>query len=549
MGFNYYNDKKELVKNTVFGSYKIIKNTPTDFRVQYTVNPGRVWSDGTPITGVDLLLSHVTQSDAYSIAAGLGDPTNKKTPPAFNGLGYSSTYAKNIVGEPTLSADEMSVTLRYKNPIANWDLYGPGPSPVHALVLLSEGKKGLQTAAVNLAAKERFLKAFNTKDTAALKKMGDSWSTDYTITTVNKDTNDLLLISNGGFIIESAVPKTSMTFKLNPKYNSGPAMSGTVDTVVFKVILDGTAATQALANGEIDLYAGQATADAVASLKKISSINLVGADAALYEHWDLHYDTVDGEDEYKGLFSVKDGAKSKALRQAFLLALPRNEMMEKLIAPINGKTTPLCTTWVSPGTANYDKVCAANGSSFYTRGTQETRNKSALALVQKFYPNALKSPVKVNVLVPANNPRRAAEFALAKANMAKVGFDLVGDVRSDWGANLGNAKYDAYFFAWSSSSVTQRQSCGLFEKDGANNYVMGYQNSAFDAICNSMFVPLKEPILLAKYIQLERITNADAVTAAVFTHPGIYAINKNLKGVKPAPLSPNLTWNYWEWSY
>ena len=72
MGFNYYNEKKELVKNTTFGSYKIVKNTPTDFRVQYTVAPDRVWSDGTPITGVDLLLSHVLGSDAYSIAAGLG---------------------------------------------------------------------------------------------------------------------------------------------------------------------------------------------------------------------------------------------------------------------------------------------------------------------------------------------------------------------------------------------------------------------------------------------------------------------------------------------
>jgi hypothetical protein len=26
MGFNYYNDKKELIKNTVFGNYKVIKN-------------------------------------------------------------------------------------------------------------------------------------------------------------------------------------------------------------------------------------------------------------------------------------------------------------------------------------------------------------------------------------------------------------------------------------------------------------------------------------------------------------------------------------------
>jgi peptide/nickel transport system substrate-binding protein len=548
MGFNYYNDKKELVKNTIFGSYKIVKNTATDFRVQYTVNPGRVWSDGTPITGVDLLLSHVTQSDAYSKSAGLGDPTDSKAP-AFDGLGYSSTYAKNIVGEPTLSSDKMSVTLRWKNPIANWDLYGPGPSPVHALVLLSEGKTSLQSDSANLAAKARFLKAFQDQDTAALKKMGDSWSNDYNVTTINNDTNPLLLISNGGFIVKSAVKDTSMTFELNENYNSGPAMDGSVKTVIFKRISDGTAATQALANGELDMYAGQATADAVAALNKITSVKVVGADAALYEHWDLHYDTVDGEEPYTGLFSVKYGAKSKALRQAFLLGLPRDEIMEKLIAPINGKETPLCTTWVAPGTANYNKVCASNGGSFYTRGTQASRNKSALALVKKYYPNALKSPVRVNVLVPANNTRRAAEFALAKANLAKVGFDLVGDSQVGWGGLLGNSKYDAFFFGWSASAVTQRQSCGTFEKDGGSNYVMGYQNNAFDAICNSMYVPLKESILLAKYIQAERITNADAVSLPVFTHPGIYAINKDLKGIKPAPLSPNLTWNYWEWNY
>jgi len=549
MGFNYYNEKKELVKNTIFGSYKVLKNSPTDFRVQYTVAPGRIWSDGTPITGVDLLLSHVLGSDAYSIAAGLGDPASKTAKPKFNGLGYSSTYHKNIAGEPVLSADGMSVTLRWKTPIANWDLYGPGPSPVHAMVLLAEGKTELQSVSANEAAKARFLAAFNAKDTSLLAKMGDVWSKDYTITTVNKDTNPLLLISNGGFIVESAVPKTSMTFKLNPKYNSGPKMSGSVDTVVFKVILDGTAATQALANGEIDLYAGQATADAVASLKKISAVNVIGANAAVYEHWDLHFDTVEDEGEYTGLFSVKGGAKALAMRKAFLLGVPRDEIMEKLIAPINGVTTPLCTTWVAPGTAAYDKICAANGSAFYTRGTQESRNKSALALVQKFYPNALKSPIKVSVLVPANNPRRASEFALAKANMAKIGFDLVGDVRSDWGANLGNAKYDAFFFAWSSSSVIQRQSCGLFETGGPNNYVMGYKNTSLDATCNSMFVPLKDSILQAKYIAADRALFADAVTLPVFAHPGIYAVNKNLKGVKPAPLSPNLTWNYWEWNY
>ena len=549
MGFNYYNEKKELIKNTVFGNYKITKNSRTDFRVQYTVNPGRVWSDGTPITGVDLLLSHVLGSDAYSIAAGLGDPADKKTPPAFNGLGYSSTYHKNIVGEPVLSADEMTVTLRYKSPIANWDLYGPIPSPVHAMVLMAEGKKELQSAAANLAAKERFLAAFKSKDTALLKKMGDVWSKDYTITTINKDTNPLLLISNGGFIVDNAVPKTSLTLKLNPKYNSGPKMTGSIDTIVFKVITDGTAAVQALANGELDIYAGQATADAVAALKKITNINVTGGEQAVYEHWDLHYDSVEGEPPYSGIFSVKGGAKAKALRQAFLLGLPRNEIMEKLIAPINGISTPLCTAWVAPGSAAYDKICAVNGSAFYTRGTQETRNKSALALVQKFYPDALKNPITVNVLVPGGNARRAAQFALAKANLAKVGFNLVGDVQSGWGGLLGNGKYDAFFFAWVSSSVLQKQSCSVLETTGGSNYVMGYSNKVIDRVCEELDVAMKPEQLVQKYITADRALFADAVTIPVFVHPGVNAVNKNLKGVKPAPLSPQLTWNYWEWTY
>lgn len=547
-GFNYYNNKKELVKNTIFGSYKITKKSANDFRVQYTVNPGRVWSDGTPIDGVDLLLSHVLSSDAYSIAAGLGDPKSKTTKPAFNGLGYSGVYADNIVGDPVLSADKMSVTLQYKKPIANWDLYGPGPAAVHTLVLMADGKTSLQSASANQDAKDRFLAAFKSKDTALLKKMGKIWSEDYTITTVDSKTNPLLLVSNGGFILDSAVAKTSVTLVKNPKYNSGPAMSGTIDKVVFKFIGDGTAAAQALANGELDVYAGQATADGVAKLKAISAVNLVGVNNVAYEHWDLHYDTVPDEAPYTGLFSVKDGAKSLALRKAFLLAIPRNEIMEKLIAPINGVTTPIQSTWVSPGSATYDKVIAANGSAFYSRGTQETRNASALALVQKYYPDVLKSPLKVRVLVPGNNPRRASEFALAKANMAKVGFDLVGDVRTDWPSKLGNSDYDAYFFAWVASSVTQRQSAEVFDTNGGNN-ILGYSNPAVDGIISTLDSPLSDSLLAAKYIQIERLTNADAITIGVFVHPGVVAVNKDLKNVKPAPLSPQMVWNYWEWTY
>ncbi|MFM8621138.1 MAG: ABC transporter substrate-binding protein [Candidatus Nanopelagicaceae bacterium] len=547
-GFYYYNNKKEVVPNTTFGTYKIVKNTKTDFRVQYTVNPGRVWSDGVPITGVDLLLSHVLSSGAYSIAAGLGDPKSKTAKPAFESLGYGGTYDDNVVGEPELSADQMKVTIRYKMPIANWDLQGPGPSPVHTMIQINDGATKLGTVAEGNAAKAKFLTAFNDKDTTVLKALGKIWSSSYTITTVNSSTNPLLLVSNGGYIIDNAVAKTSVTLKRNAKYNSGPALQGDIDTIVFKFIGDGTAAAQALANGELDVYAGQATADGVAKLKAIKGVNVVGKEEVAYEHWDLHYDTVPGEDPYTGIFSVKDGAKSLALRRAFLLGLPREEILSKLIAPINGVKTPIRSTWLAPGSAAYDKLVAANGSSYYVQGTQEERNKRALGLVLKYYPDALKNPIKVNVLVPGNNPRRAAEFALAKANLAKVGFDLVGDVRTDWPSQLGVSKYDVYFFAWVASSVTQKQSSEIFLTNGGNN-ITGYSNSTVDSIIGTLDVPMSTNALVNKYIQIERITNNDAITQGVFIHPGILAVNENLKGIKPSPLSPQIVWNYWEWKY
>jgi len=547
-GFYYYNNKKEVVPNTVFGSYKIVKNTKTDFRVQYTVNPGRVWSDGVPITGVDLLLSHVLSSSDYSIAAGLGDPASKTAKPAFESLGYGGTYDDNVVGEPELSADQMKVTIRYKMPIANWDLQGPGPSPVHTMIQINDGDTKLGTVAEGNAAKAKFLAAFNAKDSTVLKALGKIWTNSYTITTVNSSTNPLLLVGNGGYIIDSAVAKTSVTLKKNAKYNSGPALQGDIDTVVFKFIGDGTAAAQALANGELDVYAGQATADGVAKLKAIKGVNVVGKEEVAYEHWDLHYDTVPGEDPYTGLFSVKDGAKSLALRRAFLLGIPRGEIMSKLIAPINGVTKPIQSTWLAPGSAAYDKLVASNGSSYFSQGTQEERNKRALGLVQKYYPNVLKNPLKVNVLVPGNNPRRAAEFALAKANLAKIGFDLVGDVRTDWPSLLGNSKYDVYFFAWVASAVTQKQSSENFITNGGNN-ILGYSNTTVDSIIGTLDVPMSTNALVNKYIQIERLTNADAVTIGVFIHPGILAVNENLKGIKPSPLSPQMVWNYWEWKY
>ena len=546
IGFYYINDKKNVVRNTTFGDFKIVKNQATDFRIEYKINKGLVWSDGTPINGVDLLLSHVLSSNTYSKAAGLGDPDGDATP-AFDSNGYGGTYSDNVVGEPTLSADKMTLTLRFKQRIANWDLYGPGPAPVHTLVLLAEGKKGLQSVKDNEAARDRFFAAYNTKNTAVLKSIGKVWSDAYDITQVDATTNPLLWVGNGGFTVNSAVTKSSVTLKLNPKYNSGPKLSGTIDTVTFKFIADGTAAAQALANGELDVYSGQPTADAVAALRKLTNVNLIGGINACYEHWDTRVNAAPGQPDYNGIFKGH-GGKGADLRRAFLLAIPREEINEKLIKPINPNAPILGSTFIAPGFDGYERLVANNGSSYYT-GTQDSLNKRALALVKKHFPTAGPSnPVKVNVLVPGNNPRRAAQFALAKANALKAGFDLVGDVQASWSPRIQLSQYDAQFFAYCPSAVTQAGSNANFQLGGGNNR-NGINLPNLDAILNKLQLPMDNRTFISTIIQAERIIHKEGLTSGVFLHPAVTAVNKNLKGIKPSPLSDDVVWNWWEWSY
>ena len=546
IGFYYINDQKNVVRNTTFGNFKIVKNNATDFRISYTVNKDLVWSDGTPINAEDLLMSHVLSSNTYSKAAGLGDPDGDATP-AFDSNGYGGTYSDNIVGEPTISADKMTLTLQFKQKIANWDLYGPGPSPVHTLVLLAEGKKGLQSVKDNEAARDRFVAAYKSKNTAVLKAMGKVWSEAYDITQVDATTNPLLWVGNGGFTVDSAVTKSSVTLKVNPKYNSGPKLTGTIDTVIFKFISDGTAAAQALANGELDVYSGQPTADAVAALKKLTNVNLIGGINACYEHWDTRVGNAPGQPEYNGIFKGH-GGKGADLRRAFLLSVPREEINEKLIKPINPNAPILGSTFIAPGFEGYDRLIANNGSGFY-RGSQDALNAKAARLLKKHYPSASPSnPVKVNVLVPGNNPRRAAEFALAKANALKVGFDLVGDVQASWSPKIQLSTYDAQFFAYCPSAVTQAGSNANFQVGGGNNR-NGVNLPQLDTILNKLQLPMDNRTFISTIIQAERIINAEGLTSGVFLHPAVTAVNKNLKGIKPSPLSDDVVWNWWEWGY
>ena len=548
IGFTYYNNKAQLVDNKAFGTYSIVSKKP--FKVKYTVNSGRVWSDGTPINGIDLLLTHVTSTGSYSEIAGLGDPANSKVTPAFNSLGYGGIYDEHVVGLPILSADKMSVTVEYDTQVPDWRLLSPGPTPVHTLVLMAEGKKKLGTLAENNAARERFYKYFQNYDKANLTKIGKIWSEDYNINKVDASTNPLLLVGNGPFIVKSAVPNGAVTMVRNPKYNSGPKVKS-LQTVVFKVIGDGTAAAQALKNGEVDVYAGQPTADAVAQLKAMApAVKVIGGDQAVYEHIDLRVGPAYGtQDTYNGPFAGM-GQQAVDLRTAFLLAYPREEIMEKIVKPINSSAQLMNSLMVFNSEPSFKDIIAKSGVSKFTAGTQADRTAKALALVKKYYPSAAAGSGSVKVRLLFGNPsnaRRVAEAALVKAELAKAGFDVDVTPTSGWSSHIEDSKYDAAFFAWVKSSAVQSGNVGTYETQGNGQ---GYSNSTIDKIYKDLgSTPYSAAQIKDLFIKVDSELIKDAVTLPIFQHPSANGVNAKLQGVAPSPFSPNLVWNLWDWYF
>ena len=561
-GFLYYDNQTVLKYNTKLGSMKITKNTSNDFRITYTLVKGQTWSDGTPITAHDMLLSHVTGADAYSKAAGLGDPST--TTAEFDSVGYGGTYGENVVGLPTVSKDQLSIEVRFKKPLPDWQLLAPGVSPVHALSLLADNKVGLQSAAVNTAAKAKFLSAFSYKtaaNKAHLKAMGKVWTEDYNITAVTPATNKLLLISNGGYIIQSAVKDVSFTLVQNPKYNSGPAMSKTfpVKTVIIKVIENDTSAVAALRNGEVDLYYNtNPTIAGNASLKaQGANITVLTRKGAGYSHFNLRVgEPFGGEEAYRGPFFGMS-QKAKDLRTAFLYVIPRAQMVANFIQPLDPVSAggevikPMDTHFAFQGTTEYTNITKATGMAKYTTGDQDDRTALALALVKKHYPTASANDSKVNVkLMFANaSALRTSLAQLIKAEAAKAGFNVDITGSANFSADISNVEYDATMFGYGLTSVSQATATAIYKSNGGNN-AYGWNSAAIDVQVEKLESSILTPAqATAARIAIEKISVANAYGFPLYQNLTTAASNKDLKNFKPAPLGANLVWNYWEWNF
>lgn len=528
-GFNYYNNKSQLVKKTGFGTYRIVKQKP--LTIETKINKGLVWSDGTQIDAYDLLEGWVANSGHFDNAAqGV----------YWDAVGKGGGMEK-ITKFPAISADSLTATWTFDEFDSSWELFFGIGKPVHALTqlaypTLSDGQ-----------AKARFVNAVKKKDWKTLKAIAEQWNTAYNFIDtkpIDATTNPNLLIVAGAYTIKSSVPGKSMTLVANPLYKSGP--KPTIKTIQLVTIPDSTAMGQALANGEVDIIAPQATATLVNSLKAQPNTTVYGFGAATYEHLDV---------DLKGpAWAGMSAAKANDLRKAFLLTVPRQEIVDKLVKTINpaAKVLNSITPYFNAD-PNHAKMSATSGVKPYTEA-EATRLAAAKALLTKHgYSTA--NPLKLTLHWGGpTNERRKNTAALIAAAAAKVGIEINNKPSAVWSQELGNNKSDLQFFAWSQTSTVftgLRTIYGIAD-DGTprnSNYIDWLNPTVDKALARHSDEILSADGAFKVNQTFEKEYFKDAVGLPLFQWASIAAATKTLKNVKPSALSPQIVWNFWEWKY
>ncbi|MET0998213.1 MAG: ABC transporter family substrate-binding protein, partial [Marmoricola sp.] len=515
---------------TSYGTYEKTSDDP--LTVKYTVGDDTKWSDGTPVDAADILLVWAAQSgnvntiDADKVkrddATGL--PQNTKGKVYFD----SSSIGLSLVKEtPEISEDGKSLTLVYTKPYADWQYDIEVKTAAHVAAEKALGIADPQEA------KDALVKAIQDKDEAALQKVSAFWNTGYDYTSMPEDPD--LALSSGAYVMKDFKENEFMTLEKNPKFKGD--RDAAIDELTVRWSEDPLAQVQALENGELDIFSPQVTTDVVKAAEKIKDVEIEAGVEGTFEHFDL---VVNNKGPFDPSSYGGDAAKALLVRQAFLHGIPRQEVIDKLIKPINPEAEVRNSFLKTEGTPGYDEIVAQNGSSEYAEVDP--------ALSKKLLQQAgITKPIDVRVLYAKGNVRRENEFQLYKPALAKAGFNLIDKGDPEWSAKLGDGSYDAAYFGWQSTTPAVSADRENYGTGGLNN-LNGYSSKTVDALFEKLVVTsdLDEQVKIQTDIEKEMFKDAYGIT--IFQFPSANISNKTrVEGLKPAILSPTMFYGYWDW--
>jgi len=496
-GFWYFAPDGTVAPDTEYGTYEKTSDEP--LTVVYTFNDKAVWSDGEPIDCDDFVLTWLARSGVSQTADGKG------------GFSTAASTGYEDQKKPQCADGEKKVTVTYTTPFADWSaLYGSNEIlPAHIL----EKESGVPD----------IIAAADTPKDPALKPAYKFWNTAWNLEpgTLKPD----IMPAAGPYTIAAWQAAQSLTLEANPKWWGTPPKA---KKIVIRYIA-GNQQVQALQNGEINAMDPQPQVELINQLKAVGSkIKYSTADQFSYEQFTLNFKTI---------------FKDPKVREAFAKCIPRQQIVDNLIKPINPKANIQQSRYIFPFQAPYADFQATVGGAAYNT----VDIPGAKKLLQEA--NAVGKTVRIGWRKDpeAINQRRVDQLALTKDSCEKAGFKIQDTGTKDFfDVALPGGDFDAGMFAWSGSATVTSQN-DIFKTNGGNNFGK-YSNKELDTVLANLSAEVNPDAQLPIIKQVDQILWKDLAQIPIFAYPGVVATTPDAEGVVYNASQAELTWNAYAWS-
>lgn len=504
-GFYTITNTFDIRHNEWFGTYSMTEEGE-GIKVDYKVNDDQKWSDGNDIDKGDLLLAWAAQSSHF-------DAEEEDGVKYFSFAGETAGLGGAEV--PVVSEDGRSISFTYPQAFADWEIAYDIDKPAHVVAELAGMTEDELIEAIETATPG--------EENEQLRKIADAWNTGYNTTTM--PANEALTVGNGPYLVTAVEENQSVTLTANPNYQGDKKPA--IGEVVLKVQGDVATQIQALQNGEVNAVAPQASIDTVSQLEALSGVVTETQPDQAYDHLDLN---------------MKEGSPfaDENVRKAFLLTVPRQDIVDKLIKPMDANAEVLNSQlYVASDTENYSSAVESNNSSEYPSDDMDANIEKAKELLGGQTPT-------IRILYNNKNPNRINSFQMIKESAEKAGFVVVDAGSEQWSSLLEGGDYEASIFGWVSSGVGN-SSLGQIFKTGSSSNFTGYSNETVDAAADEIMTITDTARIEELKKQADGEIFKDAYGLPLFQSIAVTSVSDTITGVQPKPGQQPLTWNIEEW--
>lgn len=335
--FAYIGDDLQVVANTGFGSVERVSDDP--LTVEYSLNEGRVWSDGTLVTLEDLLFGWAVSSGWFD------DARYDEQGTLVSGTEYFDTAEDpdgfRETSRAELNARERTITVTYDDPYADWNREWLLDRPLHVVA----DKAGVTEGDILRAIREspKGDPAAPIEPNPVLLAAAQAWKNGFDVDGTSPDLSSA--VSNGPYVAESLEGDTLQLVR-NPGYQGThfPAF----ERLAVQFFPDQASQLEAIREGEVDVAnLGTLSASTIDRLESSGASVLTGA-----------------RPRTLSLVFVDEAERmDDELREALMLSLDRERLEDESVRAANPDAAPLRSFLSSAASGSlYDEVVADNGA-------------------------------------------------------------------------------------------------------------------------------------------------------------------------------------------